>query len=201
MTGSGKTRLLKQLKERAQVLDLEELAAHRGSVLGGLPNQEQPTQKAFETALWNAVRGFDHQHIIFVESESKKVGGLHIPDALMEQIRNSECVEIQADRAVRVDCLMEDYAHFLEDSQSLEKLLTLLTQRYGKLQIAKWQALSQEKNFRTLVDELLINHYDPAYTDSIQRNFPNYATAQKLILKNAKLAAYQELANQLLGLN
>ncbi len=201
MTGSGKTRLLKQLKERAQVLDLEELAAHRGSVLGGLPNQEQPSQKAFETALWNAVRGFDHQHIIFVESESKKVGGLHIPDALMEQIRNSECIEIQAERKVRVDCLMEDYAHFLEDSQSLEKLLTLLTQRYGKVQITKWQALSQEKNFRTLVDELLLNHYDPAYSDSIQRNFPNYAKAQKLVLQSASSAAYRELADQLLDLN
>lgn len=197
MTGSGKTRLLNQLKKHAQVLDLEGLAAHRGSVLGGLPNQEQPSQKAFETALWNAVRNFDHQQIIFVESESKKVGSLHIPDILMEQIRNGTCLEIQAERAVRVDCLMEDYAHFLEDSQSLEQLLGLLTQRYGKAQITKWQELSQEKNFRSLVDELLVRHYDPAYTDSIQRNFPNYSNAQKLVLQSAKPAAYQALVDQL----
>ena len=201
MTGSGKTRLLQALKSHAQVLDLEELAAHRGSVLGGLPNQEQPSQKAFETALWNAIRDFDRQQIIYVESESKKVGGLHIPDTLMEKIRNSECLEIQAERSVRVDCLMEEYAHFLEDHQALESLLALLTQRYGKEQIAKWQTLSQEKHFQTLVDELLVSHYDPAYTDSIQRNFPNYASSQRCVLQSAKPAAYQALAQQILGLN
>lgn len=197
MTGSGKTRLLNALKPLSQVLDLEGLAAHRGSVLGGLPNQEQPSQKAFETALWNAIRGFNHQKIIYVESESKKVGGLHVPDALMERIRNSGCLEIEAERSIRVDCLMEEYAHFLEDSNTLENLLGLLTQRYGKKQILQWQALSQDKNFRVLVDELLIRHYDPAYTDSIQRNFPNYAARNKLMLNSAKPEAYQSLAEEL----
>lgn len=201
MTGSGKTRLLQALKAHAQVLDLEELAAHRGSVLGGLPHQEQPSQKAFETGLWNALRHFDLQKVIYVESESKKVGGLHIPDALMEQIRNSECLEIQAERRVRVDCLMEEYAHFLEDNQALENLLTLLTQRYGKEQISQWQALSQEKKFQILVDELLVRHYDPAYTDSIQRNFPNYTAGKKLVISSAKLEAYQAIALELLKPN
>jgi tRNA 2-selenouridine synthase len=96
---------------------------------------------------------------------------------------------------------MEEYAHFLEDHQALESLLALLTQRYGKEQIAKWQTLSQEKHFQTLVDELLVSHYDPAYTNSIQRNFPNYASAHRCVLQSAKPAAYQALAKQILGLN
>ncbi|NDH79247.1 MAG: tRNA 2-selenouridine(34) synthase MnmH, partial [Burkholderiaceae bacterium] len=111
MTGSGKTRLLQALHGQTQVLDLEDLAAHRGSVLGGLPNQAQPSQKMFESRLWNALRQFKFNQTIYVESESKKVGCLHIPDALMDQIRQGDCVEIKADRSVRVDVLMQEYVH------------------------------------------------------------------------------------------
>jgi tRNA 2-selenouridine synthase len=134
-----------------------------------------------------------------VESESKKVGGLHIPDALMERIREGDCIEIVADRAVRVDCLMEDYEHFLDDGETLGNLLKLLTQRFGKEQISHWQKLAQDGQFPQLVEELLIKHYDPAYTDSIVRNFPKYRNAMKLHLSSAKRSSYQELANQLLS--
>ncbi len=198
-TGSGKTRLIEALKGKTQVLDLEGLAVHRGSILGAYPNQAQPTQKAFETALWNQLRQFDSGQPIYVESESKKVGGLHIPDALMERIREGDCIEIVADRAVRVDCLMEDYEHFLDDGETLGNLLKLLTQRFGKEQISQWQTLAQDGQFPQLVEELLIKHYDPAYTDSIVRNFPKYRNAMKLHLSSAKRSSYQELANQLLS--
>ena len=83
-TGSGKTRLLQALAaEGAQVLDLEALAAHRGSILGGLPDQPQPTQKAFDNRLWQALRLLDAARPVFVERESKKIGRLQLPDALV----------------------------------------------------------------------------------------------------------------------
>jgi tRNA 2-selenouridine synthase len=71
----------------AQVLDLEVLAAHRGSVLGDLPDEPQPTQKAFETAIWAALSQFDPHLPVYVESESKKVGNLRVPEALIAHMR------------------------------------------------------------------------------------------------------------------
>ncbi|WP_108508430.1 tRNA 2-selenouridine(34) synthase MnmH [Polynucleobacter acidiphobus] len=201
ITGSGKTRLLQALSAHAQVLDLEGLAAHRGSVLGGLPNQAQPSQKMFESRLWNALRQFTFDQTIYVESESKKVGCLHIPDALMDQIRQGDCVEIKADRSVRVDVLMEEYAHLLSDHDELRRLLSLLMQRYGKEQITKWQQLAAEGRYPVLVEELLIQHYDPAYQDSIARNFSQYQKARTLTVKSAQQASYLELAQQLLKSN
>lgn len=198
MTGSGKTRLLQALSGDAQVLDLEGLAAHRGSVLGGLPDQEQPSQKMFESRLWNALRQLKFDQTIYVESESKKVGCLHIPDALMEQIRQGDCIEIKADHSVRVDVLMEEYAHLLSDHERLRHLLSILTQRYGKEQIAKWQQLAAEGQHPVLVEELLITHYDPAYQDSIARNFSQYQKARSLVVKSAEQTSYLALAQQLL---
>ncbi len=82
-TGSGKTRLLRALAaEGAQVLDLEDLAQHRASVLGLIPGHPQPTQKAFETLIWDALRRFDASRPVFVESESKKVGNLRVPGTI-----------------------------------------------------------------------------------------------------------------------
>ena len=86
-TGSGKTRLLHALAEAgAQVLDLEAIACHRGSVLGGLPDTPQPSQKAFDRQLWQALRAFDAQRPVFVESESRRVGALQLPDALVARM-------------------------------------------------------------------------------------------------------------------
>ena len=201
MTGSGKTRLLQALHGQTQVLDLEDLAAHRGSVLGGLPNQAQPSQKMFESRLWNALRLFKFDQTIYVESESKKVGCLHIPDALMDQIRQGDCVEIKADRSVRVDVLMQEYVHLLSNHDELQHLLGLLTQRYGKEQITKWQQLATEGRYPVLVEELLIKHYDPAYQDSIARNFSRYQNARSLTVPSAEQTSYLDLAQQPLKSN
>lgn len=175
MTGSGKTRILHELQAlNAQVLDLEGLAVHRGSVLGNEPNIDQPTQKGFETALWHAFQSLDKQKIVFVESESKKVGGLHIPDPLMERIRNGKCMELRSSIETRVSWLIREYRHFLSDTDNFKKKLALLTSRYGKVQIEKWTNEIDAGNFPSLVEELLITHYDPSYQSSIERNFPKY---------------------------
>src|SRR5471032_1133073 len=121
-TGSGKSRLLEVLNANgAQVLDLEQLAAHRGSVLGNLPSQPQPRQKAFETAIWHALRSFDPALPVFVESESKKVGNLRVPAALMDTMRASDCIALTLSRENRVRLLMEDYAHFTDSPASDRK--------------------------------------------------------------------------------
>ncbi len=199
MTGSGKTRILQDLKSLgAQILDLEALAIHRGSVLGGEPNIEQPTQKGFETNLWNALRSLDSSKIVFVESESKKVGGLHIPDSLMESIRNSQCIELRASVTTRVSWLLQDYHHFLSDTENFKQKLGLLTSRYGKIQIEKWSAAIDANQFDALVQELLEVHYDPAYQSSIKRNFPKYDENNFVALENDSDSAFIDSARMLL---
>ena len=96
-TGSGKTRLLQALAAQgAQVLDLEQLAAHRGSVLGSLPGQGQPTQKAFDNRLWQALRRLDASRPVYVESESKKIGRLQLPDALISHMHaHGQVLQVQ----------------------------------------------------------------------------------------------------------
>jgi tRNA 2-selenouridine synthase len=174
-TGSGKTRILQEIGELGeQILDLEGLAIHRGSVLGKEPNIEQPSQKGFETILWNAFNSLDSSRVVFVESESKKVGGLHIPDALMERIRNGQCIELRSDTKTRVSWLLRDYQHFLSNPESFKEKLSLLTSRYGKVQIEKWHESIDLRDFAALVEDLLVMHYDPSYQSSIIRNFPSY---------------------------
>lgn len=195
MTGSGKTRVLHELmKQGEQVLDLEGLANHRGSVLGGDPLEPQPTQKAFETRLWNALRSMDPARIIYVESESKKVGGVHVPDALMERIRDGECLEIRASNATRVAWLMREYQHFLTDTPELESKLQMLNARYGKETIAAWCDQARKGQFTELVDDLLIKHYDPSYQSSIERNFPRYDRSHFVSLESDSDADFAKVA-------
>ena len=195
MTGSGKTRVLREAQGLgAQVLDLEALAIHRGSVLGNEPNIEQPTQKGFETALWNALRCLDPAKPVLVESESKKVGGVHVPDALMEKIRNGACIELRSSAQTRVAWLLREYDHFLKDTDNLKKKLALLTAHYGKVQIAQWGQAIDDGQFPQLVEELLMKHYDPSYQSSIVRNFPQYKQEHFVQLENDSDAAFADVA-------
>lgn len=199
MTGSGKTRILQEIGALGQqILDLEGLAIHRGSVLGNEPNIEQPSQKGFETNLWNALNLLDPSKIVFVESESKKVGGLHIPDALMEVIRNGKCIELRSSSNTRVSWLLREYHHFLSDPDGFKHKLSLLTSRYGKVQIEKWHAAIDAGDFKNLVEELLVMHYDPSYQSSIVRNFPSYREDHFVELENDSDEAFAQTAKDLI---
>jgi tRNA 2-selenouridine synthase len=197
-TGSGKSRLLEVLHAHgAQVLDLERLAAHRGSVLGNLPSQPQPSQKAFESRIWDVLRRFDPARPVFVESESKKVGNLRVPAALMDTMRAADCISLTLSRANRVRLLMEDYQHFLVSPASLNEQLQHLTPLHGREKITRWQAMSNAGEMAPLVEELLADHYDPAYLRSIDRNFLKFNQAAPLALDDIDQAAFSAAARQL----
>lgn len=199
-TGSGKSRLLEVLHAQgAQVLDLEQLAAHRGSVLGSLPSQPQPSQKAFESRIWDVLRRFDPARPVFVESESKKVGKLRVPAALMEAMRASDCISLTLSRANRVRLLMEDYEHFLVSPATLNEQLDHLTPLHGREKIARWHAMSDAGDMAPLVEELLADHYDPAYLRSIDRNFIKFDQAAPLALDDIDGAAFSAAALQLIA--
>ena len=182
-TGSSKSRLLETLDGiGAQVLDLEKLAAHRGSVLGHLPHEPQPTQKWFESQVWDKLRRFDPSKPVFVESESKKVGNLRVPGLVMEHMRAAPCIAVNLSRPNRVRLLMEDYEHFCTDPSALNGQLEHLVQLHGRDKIDAWHALANSGQMAEVVDQLLVEHYDPAYLRSIDRNFVQYPQAEALEL-------------------
>jgi tRNA 2-selenouridine synthase len=197
-TGSGKTRLLQALAAQgAQVLDLEALANHRSSVLGAIPGLAQPSQKRFDTLIWDAVRRLDPQRPVFVESESKKVGNVAVPLALIEAMRASPCLNLVLPDDERVALLMEDYDFFVRDTAFFcERLQVLVTFR-GKAVVEGWQTQVQAGHIAPVVQELLTQHYDPVYIQSMRRNFQKFEAAKTIAPENHSAGAMASLASQL----
>lgn len=197
-TGSGKTRLLQALAAQgAQVLDLEALANHRSSVLGAIPGLAQPSQKRFDTLIWDAVRRLDPQRPVFVESESKKVGNVAVPLALIEAMRASPCLNLVLPDDERVALLMEDYDFFVRDTAFFcERLQVLVTFR-GKAVVEGWQTQVQAGHIAPVVQELLTQHYDPVYIQSMRRNFQQFEAAKTIAPENHSAGAMASLASQL----
>lgn len=197
-TGSGKSRLLQHLAAAgAQVLDLEALACHRGSVLGGLPHAPQPSQKMFETRIWWQLRGFDRSRGVFVESESRKVGDLRVPDELIARMRGSDCLRLELPLDERVRLLREEYVHFEQDLPALFAQLDCLTGLHGRHTIDEWKALASTSRWELLVERLLVEHYDPAYLKSIDRNFSRIGDARPVKAASADAASFDALAREL----
>jgi len=199
-TGSAKSRLLEALAAAgAQVLDLEAFARHRGSVLGQVPGEPQPAQKTFETRVWGALRRFDAERPVFVEAESKKIGQLQVPEGLIQRMRASECVRIEAPAPERVRFLIAEYEHFLSDPVALKAQLNCLAGLYGNDTIAGWKALVDRGAWQELVGDLLASHYDPAYRRSTHKNFPRLADARVLHVASLAPDAIRRSAEALLA--
>lgn len=198
-TGSGKSRLLAALlTQGAQVLDLEGLANHRGSVLGLVPGSPQPTQKHFDSRLWEALRRFDPSMPVWVESESRKVGELRVPERLIECMRASPCVRLELSIEARVALLMEDYAFFVNDVPTFCVRLDALRALRGNEVINQWQATARSGHIESVVHELLISHYDPVYLQSMQRNFVGFADALLVEPENGDASTLAGVATDLL---
>ncbi len=200
-TGSGKTRLLQALQaEGAQVLDLEGLARHRGSVLGALPDQPQPSQKRFDSLLWSALRGFDRARPIYVESESRKIGQLRVPESLHSAMRaSSALLWLELPEDARVQLLMEDYAHFAAAPDAFCRLLDGLVELRGRGRVEHWQALARQGAWAQVFRELMLEHYDPGYERSLHKHYPLLAQAQRLQPADGAEATLRALARTLLG--
>ncbi len=201
LTGCGKTRLLQALAaEGAQVLDLERLAAHRGSVLGNLPDQPQPTQKGFDTALWTALRGLDPARPVFVESESRKIGRIALPVALMTALHNQGQPQwMDLPEAARVELLLQDYAHFTTNPDAFCAKLDDLVELRGRARVATWQTQARAGDWPGVFAALMREHYDPGYAASLRRHFPAVATTPALALADARPDTLRDAARRLLA--
>ncbi|MEO7242102.1 MAG: tRNA 2-selenouridine(34) synthase MnmH [Variovorax sp.] len=197
-TGSAKTRLLQALAQQGhQVLDLEQLAAHKGSLLGAMPGLAQPSQSAFETQLVAVVSGFDLARPVFVEGESRRIGRIGLPQPLVERLRASRCIEIDATPAARLAFLLRDYAYLGDDPALLAGQLAMLKELRGAKTIERWLDWAAKRELAPLFAELMTEHYDPAYARSQSNNFIQWTTRQSITTDDLSDEAIEALARRL----
>ena len=134
---------------------------------------------------------------MFVEGESKKIGELQVPEALMARMRASRCIILETDLATRVTLLLGEYRHFLADRAALEAQLDCLIALHGRDRIGEWKALAQAGKWREFVERLLVQHYDPAYQRSSMRNFTELGAAHRVRIDSAEDAAFARAAQAL----
>jgi tRNA 2-selenouridine synthase len=161
-------------------------------VLGAWPGDPQPTQKHFETSIWDALRRFDVSRPVFVESESRKIGQCQVPEPLIHAMRASPVVVIEADVAVRSRFLLDEYAHFRSDPPGLLHMLDKLIALHGVERVAQWRTLIEQDHWDTLVERLLLEHYDPSYDRSMRRNFTRLEQAATVRLSGADAQGIDE---------
>ena len=177
-TGSGKTRLLQSLGAAgAQILDLEGLARHRGSLLGALPDRPQPSQRGFESALLRAIEALDPARPVFVEAESRRIGQLSLPDTLLQAMHAGRCVRVRAALQQRVSFLLQDYAHLFDAPDDFGRTLERLIGLHSRQTVRDWQALIAAGRRAELFQALVETHYDPAYRRSSDSHYAGLGEA------------------------
>ena len=182
-----------------QVLHLEELAAHKGSVLGSLPDTPQPAQKGFESQLLAALTALDPARPVFVEAESRKIGRLQVPDALLAAIRGALGLRIEAPLTARVEFLLRDYDYAVADPAWLVERLGHLRGLQSNETLARWQTLIAAGAFPVLVEELLTQHYDPLYQRSQAHNYDSFGAATRYTTEKLDAASLDRLADEILS--
>jgi tRNA 2-selenouridine synthase len=166
-TGSGKTEVLQRLAVRGvQTIDLEGLAAHRGSLLGALAGRPQPSQKMFESQLLKVLDGLDPTRPVVVEAESSKVGERMVPPALWQAMVGAPRIELVASPQDRARYLVTAYHDITTNRAALDEALRRLPTPPGRKRLAAWGEMADAGAFEDLALALMELHYDPAYRRS-----------------------------------
>ena len=158
--------LLKQAGE--QVVDLEGIANHKGSAFGSLGNEAQPSSEHFEHLLFDELRQFDKNKVIWLEDESRNIGKDFIPQGFWDFMRMSPVVRIDCPYQVRLDRIMRDYACF--DAQELEVSIKKIEKRlgYDRCKVA-CEACQQGEIL--IAAKICLAYYDRLYNDSLSKRF------------------------------
>ena len=169
-TGSAKTRILRAvLAAGGQAIDLEGLACHRGSLLGHEPGRPQPSQRFFETCLHETFLNLTPDKPVLIEAESSRIGSCHIPRMLWQRMQDAPQIRITASRDTRVEFLLRDYAHLIENPSQLDRLFDGMVKRHGHEICESWRQLARARQWHQLVGLLIEQHYDPAYATTSAR--------------------------------
>lgn len=180
MTGSGKSEILREIKNLGQqVIDLETLANHKGSAFGGIGQGNQPTTEQFENNLFAQIREFNPDETIWLEDESKTIGSVHIPDEIYNKMRESLVIQIQVPLKGRIKRLVHEYAEF--PKQELIYSLERIKKRFGNQHFQPAYEAIQSGDFETAA-ALILEYYDKSYLYGLSKRNP--ASIAKLTLKN-----------------
>ena len=185
-TGTAKTEILHLLPARGlQIIDLEGLANHRGSLFGSMG--VQPSQKMFERDLAMAIAAFDPSRPVVVEGESSKVGNCRLPPELWKAMGAAPRVSIAAPVAARAGYLTRTYGDIVADKARLIDILNRLRPAHPARRIDDWHAMADQGAFGQLAEGLMTHHYDPRYEKHRARADAPGETVQALSLNLADL--------------
>lgn len=169
-TGAAKSRILERLAALgAQTLDLEALAAHRGSVFGGWADRPQPSQKMFESFLYREMSRLDPARLVVIEAESSHVGRCVVPRRLWRAMRAAPRIEVKADAALRARHIIAAYDDLMRDKEAVLAAIARLAPFHEKSRIERWRNMAQTEEYAALVVELMRDHYDPLYARARKR--------------------------------
>jgi len=166
-TGSGKTEILTALAEAGeQIIDLEGLAHHRGSVFGGLMQPPQPTTEQFQNNLFEKILALDPTKRVWIEDESIAVGKIFLPSDFWRTMGISPVVQLQVDKDIRINRLVEEYGS--ADKQQFLEAMKGITKRLGgqHFKTAKEKLL---ENDMPAVMDILLTYYDKAYRNGLDK--------------------------------
>lgn len=198
-TGTAKTAILHRLAERgAQTLDLEAMAGHRGSVFGALAGASLPSQRRFETLLWDALRRADPDRPIVVEAESNLIGARQLPPLLWRRMKAAPAVAIAAPAPARAAYLVAAYADLCADPERILDALDRLAPLHARTTLAAWGALARAGRHEDLARELIERHYDPGYDRARRRR--NAQPVQTIALARLDEAGIDAAATAVLAL-
>jgi len=198
-TGTAKTRVLQELAARGeQVLDLEQCANHKGSLLGGLPGVAQPSQKGFETLIASVLESLDITRTLYIEGEGARIGRLSVPLPLIAQMRAAPCIEVEATPEARLAYLLRDYAYLGDDGAALAIQIGMLKELQGKETVERWQQWAQAGELAPLFAELMALHYDPHYQRSLARHFHTWPQRRHVVARDLSEQGIAAIADALL---
>jgi tRNA 2-selenouridine synthase len=160
-------------KAGEQILDLEFLAKHKGSVLGRYVDKCQPKQKLFESFVWDQLRNFEPTSCVWIESESKRIGNVSVPEELFRCMVQAPRIDIQVPKQERVRSTIEDYSNWVDDPEGLKNSLALLKKVVPNSIFERWTEMIDARDWNALVGSLLMEHYDPTYCRSLAKNTRN----------------------------
>ena len=172
-TGTGKTLLLQALRGIGeQVIDLEALACHRGSVFGAMPGQRQPTVEQFENDLFQHWCGLDPSKPVWIEGESQAIGDISIPQAVWRQMSQAPMIHVDAERDARIGFLIDQYGDF--SPSELVAATRRLKKRLGGVRLQLALAAIEQSDWRAF-GSILLEYYDKYYAKAVERQPKNRA--------------------------
>ena len=194
-TGSGKTELLHHLSGSGeQILDLEALAHHKGSVLGNLGQPPQPTQQQFENELASQLVRMDDRRPIWLENESKRIGKVQIPDGLWQQMLGASLIEIDMPLEDRITRLVSEYGCF--SAEEVHRQLSYIAKRIGRERLKAIDDYMRGGQLRE-ASRLMCEYYDRKYrngTDNLRES------KEEMTVSTESFASLKQVAAHLISL-